>query len=85
MVAHEEEARRKSEIQEKREREDEEDSTDVTGERQERPGRDPHTYRSLCLDVYMCVGVKPFLLYSPPPLLRFGLGLVLFSVEHLDT
>ena len=47
MVAHEEEARRKSEAQEKREREDEEDSTDVTGEGQERPGRDPRTYRPL--------------------------------------
>ena len=47
MVAHEEEARGKREAQEKREGEDEEDSTDVTGEGQERPGRDPRTYRSL--------------------------------------
>ena len=83
MVAHEEEARRKSEIQEKREREDEEDSTDVTGERQERPGRDPHTYRSLCLDLphisYICVWVSSLSCFIPP-LLFSGLVSVWFCL-----
>ena len=82
MVAHEEEARRKSEIQEKREREDE-DSTDVTGEGQERPGRDPHTYRSLCLDLprisYICVWVSSLSCFIPP-LLFSGLVSVWFCL-----
>ena len=82
MVAHEEEARRKNEIQEKRERRDEEDSTDVTGEGQERPGRDPHTYRS-CLDLprisYICVWVSSLSCFIPP-LLFSGLVSVWFCL-----